>query len=70
MGLNFQHDTEGLLEIQRGGSLACDLDILIDELKLFFSQNSENYNSQLLHHSYDDKIDGAIGSTFNVQELR
>ena len=70
IGLNFQHDTEALAEIQRGGALACDLEVLDLEITKFFVQNQEHANILFLHYSYDENVDGVIGQKFVVAETR
>ena len=70
IGLNFQHDTEALAEIQRGGALACDLEVLDLEIAKFFDQNQEHANILFLHYSYDENVDGVIGQKFVVAETR
>ena len=54
VALNFEHDIESVVEIQKGVALACDLEILTEEMKKFFDQNQEYVNQQFLHYSYDD----------------
>jgi hypothetical protein len=70
VALNFEHDIESVVEIQKGVALACDLEILTEEMKKFFDQNQEYVNQQFLHYSYDDNIDGIVQKLFKVSEVR
>ena len=68
--MSFEHDSESVVEIQKGVALACDLEILTEEMKKFFDQNKEYVNQQFLHYSYDENIDGVVGKLFKVSEIR